>query len=112
MKRASERHQQRLLECLGDPAKEPRRISTIDHAVIVGKRERQHQSWLERGAGPGRLLRAARDTEDRDLWPIDDRREGGAADATEVGDRHARALHFVERELAGAGLLRELLQLD
>ena len=35
----------------------------------------------------------------------------GAADAAEVGDREAAALHVVERELAGARLLRRLRQL-
>ena len=34
-----------------------------------------------------------------------------AADAAEVGDREAAALHLVERELAGARLLGELVEL-
>ena len=57
-------------------------------------------------------MRAARDAENRHLGPVDDRRERRAADAAEVGDREAAALHLVERQLAGARLLRRLRQLD
>src|SRR5436190_1321296 len=58
-----------------------------------------------------RLHPRARDAEDRDFRRVDDRREVGAADAAEVGDAEAAALHLLERDLAVARLLGELLQL-
>ena len=79
--------------------------------MVVRQGEWQHQPRFERRAVPGRLLRSARDAEDRDLRPVDDRREGSAADAAEVGDGEPTPLHLVERQLAAARLFRGLGQL-
>ena len=71
-------------------------------AVVVGQRQRQHAA----AARTGRLLVVdrlhprARDAEDRDFRRVDDRREVGAADAAEIRDAEAAALHLLERDLA------------
>ncbi len=46
-------------ERLGHPPQESRGVGAVDHAVIVGERQRQHQPRLELLAVPPRLLRAA-----------------------------------------------------
>ena len=53
-------------------------------------------------AVPHRLLRPARQAQDGDFRLVDDRRERRAADAAEVGDREAAALHVVERRFPRA----------
>src|SRR6266852_3418328 len=68
----SEREYKRLLEGVGDPAEEARRVGAVDHAVVVGEREREHQPRLELGAVPDRLQAAPGDPQDRDLGPVDD----------------------------------------
>src|SRR3712207_4712023 len=90
--------------------REPRRQRPVDDAVVVGHEDRQHQPRRE---GPGlgvphrRLLRAHH-AEDRNLRRVDDRREGGAADAAQAGDGEGAALHVGGRELAVARLLGEI----
>ena len=71
----------------------------VDHPVVVGERQRQHQARRELVAAPHRPQPRARDAEDRDLGRVDDRREGGAADAAQARDREAAALEVVELEL-------------
>ena len=102
-----------LLDRFADPAQEADAVGAVDHPVIVGQRQRQHEARRE-AAGRlvvDRLHPRARDAEDRDFRRVDDRREVGAADAAEVGDAEAAALHFLERDLAAARLLRQLREL-
>src|SRR4051812_8447255 len=84
---------------------------TVDHAVVVGQRERHHQPGHELAAVPDGLHGAAGDAEDRDLGRVDDRREARAADAAERRDRERRALHVGAAELARARLARQLAQI-
>src|SRR5262245_51234283 len=72
---------------------EARRGGAVDHAVVVGERERKDQTGLEDVfallalSGKGRFQSRARDAEDRHFRRVDDRREGGAADAAQARDR-------------------------
>src|SRR5262249_48934628 len=105
---SSEGEHKWLFERFGDPAQESVRVGAVDDAMVVRQRQRQHQPRLELRAVPRGLVAAARDAEDRDFGPVDDRAEPHAADAAEVRDRDDAARHLVERELAGARLLRDL----
>ena len=83
---------------------EARGRGAVDHAVVVAQRQRQHQPRRELAAVPHRLRRRLRHAEDRDFRRVDDRREAGAADAAERGDREAAALHVGRAELLVARL--------
>src|SRR5262249_7337553 len=104
----SQRKDKRLFERLSAPAQESGRTRAGDDAMVVRQGQRQHQPRLELRAVPRGLVAAARDAEDRDFGPVDDRAEPHAADAAEVRDRDDAARHLVERELAGARLLGDL----
>ncbi len=79
----------------------------VDHAMVVGERQRHHQARRERLAVPHRLGGALRHAEDRDFRRVDDRRERRAADAAQARDREAAALHVGRAELAFARLRGE-----
>src|SRR5471032_3602702 len=74
----------------------------VDHTVIVGQRQRQHQLGLEGFAIPYRLDGCLGHTKDRHFRGVDDRREASAANVTQAGDGEAAALHVVGSELLGA----------
>src|SRR5581483_123027 len=84
---------------------------TIDDAMVIGERQRQHQPGDERGTVPNRPGRRAAYAENGYLGSIDDRGEGGSADPTERGDGESSALHVARRELSCASLLRQFGQL-
>ena len=90
---------------------EPRGGRAVDHAVVVGQRQRHHQARHELATVPDRLHRRARDAEDRDLGRVDDRRERRPADPAERRDRERAALHVAGHQLAVARLARQLGQL-
>ena len=71
-----EHQQAQVAEELAQPRREARRVGAVDHAVVVGERERQDQPRHEarRRARPA-ASSIARDAEDRDLGLVDDRRE-------------------------------------
>src|SRR5688572_18911859 len=60
---------------------EARAQRAVDHAVIVGQRERQHEARREVLAVPHGLHDGLADTEYGDFGRVDDRREMRAADA-------------------------------
>ena len=94
----------------GQVGREARGERAVDDPVVVGERQRQHQPRLELRPVPDGLHRRARRAEDRDLRPVDDRREERPADPAEAGDRERRVLHVGQLELAlagGAGQPRE-----
>src|SRR5690606_14720050 len=62
------------------------RGGAIDHAVIVGQRQRQHQTRLKCLAIPDRLHRGTRHTQDGHFRRIDDGCEVRAADAAQRGN--------------------------
>src|SRR5438105_3122388 len=92
---------------------EARAIGAVDHAVIIGQRQRQDQARLKMlalGVIHG-LETGARYAEDSHFRAIDDRREGRAADAAQARYGKAATLHFLDLELAFArlgGQLREI----
>src|SRR5688572_886107 len=94
----SQIHRQRMLQRLDDEAEEPHGIRAVNHAVIVGQRKRQHLPGYKLVVLPYGLDRAARHTENRHLWLIDERREECAAQSTEIGDREDAARHFLEAQ--------------
>src|SRR5699024_1677902 len=73
-------HQQpaQVAQHLGEIGGKTRRGGTVDDAVVVGQRQRQHQTRLECAAVPDRCHAAARDAKDGHLRCIDDGRELGA----------------------------------
>src|ERR1041385_1841775 len=89
MTSAEQRKQERLLDGLHDPTQEAHGVGAVNHAVIVGEREWQQLPRLELPVSPHGLDDAARDPEERDLGPVDDRREIGAADAAQIADAAA-----------------------
>ena len=79
-------------------------VGAVDDSMVVGQRQRQHQTRFEALAClvPHRLPVGAREAEDGDFRAVDDRREHGAADAAEAGDGETAALHGIDLELAFA----------
>src|SRR5208282_1158755 len=88
----------------GEKTIESRGRRAIDHAVVVGQRQRQNQPRDELLAIPYRSRGGAADAENGDFRSVDDRREISAADAAEAGDRKAAALHVGRAQLALARL--------
>src|SRR5690606_38258241 len=103
----SEHRPAHVAEQLCEVGGEARRRGTVDHPVVVGQRQRQHQPRLELVAVPDRFHRRPGDAQDRHLRRIHDRREGGAADAAQRADREAATGHRGRAELAVACLLRQ-----
>src|ERR1700722_5276537 len=103
---ASQQDAAHVLDHAGELAHEARRRRAVDHPMIVGEAERQHEPRDKGLAVPDRRHFRAHDAENGDFRRIDDWRECRAADAAEGGDREGRALHLGGRELAIAGLGR------
>ncbi|ABU78443.1 hypothetical protein ESA_03221 [Cronobacter sakazakii ATCC BAA-894] len=83
-----------------DDGDETRTISTVDHAVVEGQGDRQHQARHELFTIPHRLHRRLGDAEDSHFRRVHDRREVGGAQAADAGDGEAAALHFAGGQLA------------
>src|SRR5690606_14628732 len=96
-----------VAEQLREIGGEARRGGPVDHAVVVGQRQRQHESRLELLAVPDRLHGRLRHPEDGNFRRVHDRREAGAADAAQGADRETAAGHLGRAELAFARLLRQ-----
>ena len=98
-----------LLERVDDVAQEAHAVGAVDRcgdrrtATAAASGAARTAPSFHTGS-----VRDARHAEDGHLGLVDDRRERRAADAAQVGDREAAALHLVERELAGARLLGQL----
>src|ERR1041385_4777971 len=101
----------KILQHADQLADEAHRVRAVHHAVIVGQSERQDRTPPDLSIFDRRLQGRAADAEDRDLRLVDDRREVAAADAALVRDRKASALELIERDLALARALDELVQL-
>jgi len=67
----------------------------VDHTVIVGQRQWQHQFRLEGFAIPDWPDGCLGNTGDRHFRRVDDRREAGAANVAEAGNGETGALHLV-----------------
>src|SRR5262245_1000344 len=70
---AGEREQERLFERLDDPSQEADTVGAVDHTVVVGQRQRQHQPRHEGPILVDRLHLRARDAEDGNLGRVHDR---------------------------------------
>src|SRR5262245_13505857 len=81
--RRSEQHAAEIAEHLGQIGVETGTGSAVDHAVVIGQRERQGQTRLEGLAVPDRLHRAAGQAQDGHFRRVDQRREVGRTDATQ-----------------------------
>ena len=91
--------------------REARGKGTVDHAVVVGERERKHEARNELTIAPHGFHPSAREAEDADLGGVDDRREGRSADAAEARDRERRTLDIGRTQLSRASSVSELGQL-
>ena len=74
-------------------------ISTVDHAVVEGERNRQHQTRHELFTIPHRLHRGLGNAEDSHFRRVHNRREVGSTQAADAGDGEATALHFARSQL-------------
>jgi hypothetical protein len=95
----------------GAPFDQPS-VGAIDETVVVGYGHRQHQPRLETLTVVHRLHASARHPEDRDLRRVNDGREVGAADTTEVRNGEGASIHFVGSDLLAACTLGGRVQLD
>src|SRR5690242_17645101 len=102
------RQQEWLFESFRNPAQEAGRVSAINQAVIVRKRERQHQPRFKLISHPHRLRTRTRKAEYGDFGMVHDGRECGPPYAAEIRDGKCAAFHFFWRELLIASLLRKL----
>ena len=86
-------------------------ISTVDHAVVEGERNRQHQTRHELFTIPHRLHRGLGNAEDSHFRRVHNRREVGSTQAADAGDGEATALHFARSQLTVTRFLRNSHQL-
>src|SRR5712691_2125871 len=107
-----QRQQERLLEGLDDPPQEADAVGAVDRTVIVRERQRQHQARHELAVPVHRFHARSRDAENRQFGRVHDRREVRAADASQIRNTEAAALHFLERDLAVARFRGEPGNLD
>src|SRR6266545_4521397 len=96
---ASQKGAANVGEDRGQIGREARPGGAVDDAVVVRKRQRQHQPRNERAVLVHRPHLRSRHAEDRDFGRVDDRRERRAADAPEAGDAEGTAAHAVGLEL-------------
>src|SRR5215470_6031906 len=109
--RASEHDPPHVAEQRNEVCVEPRRRGAVDHAVVVGERQRQDQPRRELLAVPHRTRARAAYAEDRDLGRVDDGSEIRSAYAAEARNREATALHVGRTQLALARLGRQIAHL-
>src|SRR5208283_3357343 len=64
-----------VLEGLHEIHRETRGDSAVDHAMVIGKAQRQHQSWLDLVVADDGLHRPAAQTKDGHLRLVHNRRE-------------------------------------
>src|SRR5690349_5548387 len=107
----SEQQPADVAELVGEEGGKARGERAVDHAVVIGERQRQHQPRRELLAVPHRLHLRLGNAQDGDFRRVDDRRERGAADAAQRGDREAAAGHLGRAELLLARLLGDFAEL-
>src|SRR3712207_2456561 len=83
----------------------------VDHPVVVGQGERQHQPRHERGAVPDRGGLRTHDAQDGDLGGVHQRGERRPADAAQAGDGEAAPLQVGGGQLAVPGARGHLAEL-
>src|SRR5487761_2120861 len=74
----------------------------VDHAMVIGERQRQYQPRHKTAIAIARFMRQLRNAEDRDFGRIDYWCEGSPADTAQTRDREASALYVGGLELAFA----------
>src|SRR5258706_13925894 len=79
----------------GQVGREARPGRTVDDAMVVGERQRQHQPRNEGTVLVHRPQLQSRHAENRDFGRVDDRRERRSADPAEAGDAEGAAAHAV-----------------
>ena len=79
--------------------------------MIVGERHRQHLARLKFIVHPHRLHTRPRQSEDRYLRIIHNRRKTGSANAAQVRDGEGPAFHVPRSQLLITGFVRQLRQL-
>src|ERR1035437_678867 len=94
-----------VLEALHQIDGEARRGSAVDHAMVIGKAHRQHQSRLDLVVAHDGLHRPAAQPEYGHLWLVHDWRELPAADTALVGNGESPALQHFGRHFALARFL-------
>src|ERR1035441_1553476 len=97
-----------VLESLHQLHGEARGGGAVDHAMVIGKPHRQHQSWLDLVLADDGLHRPAAQAEDGHLGLVHDRRELPAPDAALVGNGEGTALHLFSRHFALARFAGQL----
>src|SRR4249920_2432581 len=83
----------------------------VDHSMVVGQRDRQHEPGDELRSIPDGGHLGPHHTENGHLWCVDDRREAGAADAAQTRDGERAALHVTRGQLAIASFLGDVPEL-
>src|SRR6266567_4702777 len=99
-----------VFERLNQVHRETRGAAAVNDPMIVGERERQHQSRLDLLVAHDCSRRPAAEAEDGNFGLVDDRSEMRAADAALVGDGERAPFQLFGRNLAGAGFLRQSAQ--
>ena len=84
-----------VLEAMHQLHGETRGGSAVNHAVIIGKANRQHQPGFDLAVADDSLHRPTAQAEDRYLRLVHDRSEMRAADAALVREGEGAALQFV-----------------
>ena len=87
-------------------------VGPVDDAVVVRERQREDQPRLQLAIDIRRDALGAPEAEHAELRPVDDRREVPRAEGAEVGDRERTAARVLDGELAVAGTLRCLREVD
>ena len=90
---------------------ETRSQGTVDHAVVVRQRQRQHQARHKLLAVPHRLHGTLGQAQNRYLGRVDDGGEVGAANATQRTDGETTATHVATTQFAVARFFGEFAHL-
>src|SRR6185312_2100173 len=89
----------------------PHGIGTVQHSVIVSQAKGKNCSNGNFALNGDRFCFALADSQDGDLWRVDDRGEMTAADAALIRDREGAALQFLDGNLALPRFLCENMKL-
>src|SRR3712207_4506192 len=100
-----------VLEQVAEVPGEARGGCAVDHPVVVGQGERQHQPRHERGAVPHRGGLRSHHAQDGDLGGVHQRGERRPADAAEAGDGETATLQVGGGQLAVPGPRGRLAEL-
>src|SRR5881394_1145459 len=89
----------------------PCRLTSVNHAVIIGQPERQKKARLNSLTSDDRLQRSASQSQYRDLGFVDDRRKVGSPNSTLVGNGKRSSLEVLGTNFSIARLAGEVFQL-